>query len=105
MGPKTAKLFVGGNESKYKLWELKISWIPEDSTAIPNYTVTNKSKWQYGFCSKNATIFVKLIRCLDDKILSWIMRDAKDIGQKALTILREHYLLNGKRKVISLYTE
>ena len=34
-----------------------------------------------------------------------MIRDAQDNRRKALTILREHYLLKGKPKVISLYTE
>ena len=33
------------------------------------------------------------------------MRDTRDNGRKALTILREHYLSKGKLKVISLYIE
>ena len=32
------------------------------------------------------------------------MRDAKD-DEKAISILREHYMLSGKPKVIFLYTE
>ena len=35
--------------------------------------------------------------------MSLIIRDAKDNERKALTSLREHYLLKGKAKVISLY--
>ena len=33
------------------------------------------------------------------------MRDAKDDGKKALQILKEHYMSQGKPKVIALYTE
>ena len=35
---------------------------------------------------KNATVFTKLIQYLDDKILSLVIRDARDNGRKALTI-------------------
>ena len=34
-----------------------------------------------------------------------MIRDARNNGRKALTILRKHYLLKGKPKAISLYTE
>ena len=57
------------------------------------------------FVEKNATVFPKLIQCLDDKSLSFILRDAKDNEWKALGILREYYLSKRKPKVISLYTE
>ena len=57
------------------------------------------------FVEKNKTVFVTLIQYLDDKILSLVIRDPKDNGRKALGILREHYLLKGKPKVIFLYTE
>ena len=57
------------------------------------------------FVEKNATLFAELIQYLDDKSLSLVIRDAWDNGRKALIILREHYLLKGKPKVISLCTE
>ena len=57
------------------------------------------------FVEKNATMFAELIQYLDDSSLSLVMRDAKDNERKTLRILREHYLLKGKPKVISLYTE
>ena len=57
------------------------------------------------FIEKNATIFIEFTKYLDDESLSFVMRDAKDNRQKALGILREHYLLKRKPKVISIYTE
>ena len=57
------------------------------------------------FVEKNATVFAELIQYLDDKSLSLVIRNTRDNGRKALTILRDHYLSKGKPKVISLYTE
>ena len=57
------------------------------------------------FVEKNAKVFAELILNLDNKSLSLIMRDAKDNRWKALGMVREHYLLKGKPKVISFYTE
>ena len=57
------------------------------------------------FIKKNAIVFAELIQNLNDRSLSLVIRDARDNGRKALTILREHYLSKGKPKVISLYTE
>ena len=57
------------------------------------------------FIEKNATVFIDFIQCLDDRSLLLVMRDTKDNGQKALAILREHYLSKGKSKAISLYTK
>jgi hypothetical protein len=54
---------------------------------------------------KLAEAFAELIQCLDDKSLSLIIRDAKDDGRRALEILREHYLGQGKPRIVSLYTE
>ncbi len=61
----------------------KVPQIPEDS--ISTNTVTNRSKWWYRFCRKNATVFDKLIQCLDDRSLLVIWY-AKDSGQKALAM-------------------
>ena len=57
------------------------------------------------FVEKNATEFAELIRYLDYKSLSLVIRDAWDNGRKALTILRKYYLLKEKPKDISLYIE
>ena len=57
------------------------------------------------FVEKNATVFAELIQYLDDKNILFVIRDARVNDRKALTILREHYLSEGKPKLISLYTE
>ena len=54
---------------------------------------------------KNAEAFAELIRCLDDRSLSLVIRDAMDDGRKALQILRDHYLGKSKPRIIALYTE
>ena len=51
------------------------------------------------------TLNAELIKLLDDRGLALIMCDAKDDGKKALQILKEHYMSQGKPKVIALYTE
>jgi hypothetical protein len=42
---------------------------------------------------------------LDDRSLALIIRDAKNDGKKALSILREYYLSRSKPRVIGLYIE
>lgn len=54
---------------------------------------------------KHKDIFEELIQVLDDRSLALTMRDAKDDGRKAMKILREHYLSQGKPKMIALDTE
>ena len=54
---------------------------------------------------QNAEAFATLVQCLDDRSLSLIIRDAKDDETRAVKILREHYLSQGKPRVIALYTE
>ena len=55
------------------------------------------------FVDKNITVFAKLIQYLSNKSLSLAMKDAKANGQKALRILREHYLSKGKQSYFPLY--
>ena len=54
---------------------------------------------------KNEEAFAELIQFLDDRSLSLVMRDAKDKGREALSILRKHYRGKGKQRIIWLYTE
>ena len=50
-------------------------------------------------------VYGELVRVLDDKSLSLIIRDAKDKGKEALQILRDYYIGATKPRIISLYTE
>ena len=54
---------------------------------------------------KNEECYAELIKFLDDKSLSLVMREAVDDGSKALKILRSHYASQGKPRIFSLYTE
>ena len=51
------------------------------------------------------TVFAEIVQCLDNRSLTLVMRDAKDDGRKPIEILREHYVGEGKPRVIALYTE
>ena len=97
-GPRS-RLIFDGDERRYELWEAKFY----------GYFHTLKLKKELEKdvpdAGKNADIYVELIQLLDDRSLALIMRDAKDDGKKALQILKEHYMSQGKPKVIALYTE
>ena len=57
------------------------------------------------FIEKNAIVFAKVVQYLNDKSLSLVIRNARDNGRKATTILRKQYLSKGKLNIISLYIE
>ena len=106
-GSKAAKLFFffDGNESKYELWAVKFQgYLRIQHLHQIILSATDKSG-DMDFIEKNATIFAKLIQYLNDKSLSLVIREAQDNGRKALRILREHYLLKGKLKVIFIRVE
>ena len=54
---------------------------------------------------RNEKAYNELIQFLDDKSLSFVMREASDNGREALRILRDHYAGKGKPRIISLYAE
>ena len=85
-GPRAAKLFFDGNESKYELWEVKFQWYLQHLHQLI-LSPTDLSD-DINFVEKNATVFAELLQYLDDKSLSFVIRDACDNGRKALTILR-----------------
>ena len=96
------RLYFNGDESKYELFDIKfcghlrLQGLHVELEKTPPEVIDQ---------SKNALIFAELCLVLDDKSLSLIIRDAKDDGVKALTILREHYLGKSKPRIISLYAE
>ena len=97
-GPRS-RLIFDGDGRRYKLWEAKFY----------GYLHTLKFKKELEKdvpdAVKNADVYAELIQLLDDKSLALIMRDAKNDGKKALQILKEHYMSQGKPKVIALHTE
>ena len=100
-GPRAAKHFFDGDESKYELWEVKFLGYLRIQHLHQIVLLPTDQSDDMDFIEKNETVFAELIQYLDDKNLSLVIRDARDIGRKALTILREHYLSKGKRKISS----
>ena len=95
-----SRLIFDGDERRYELWGAKFY----------GYLHTLKLKKELEKdvpdAGKNADVHAELIQLVDDRSLFLlIMRDAKDDGKKALQILKEHYMSQGKPKVIALYTE
>ena len=92
-----------GDENKYELWEVKFLGYMRLQKLykifIPSSDEEELSE------AKNADAFAELVQCLDDRSLVLVIREAKDDGRKALTVLREHYQGKGKPRIISLYTE
>ena len=97
-GPRRRWLF-DGDERKYEFWEAKFYGYL--------HTLKLKSELEKNppTADKNADIYAELIQLLDDRSLALIMRDARDNRKKALKMLREHYMGQGKPKIIALYTE
>ena len=101
------RLMFSGDESSYELWEVKFLGhmrihklhdviLPATDGGMQDADVEE---------DKNAEAFATLVQCLDDRSLALVIRDAKDNGREALKILRQHYLSQGKPRVIALYTE
>ena len=82
-GPRAAKPFFDGDESKYELWEVKfLGYLRIQHLHQIILSPTDKDDGM-DFVEKNATIFAKLIQYLDNKSLSLAIRDAWDNGRKA----------------------
>ena len=107
-GPPTSgrwqNLQFHGDERRYEQWEVKFMGYMRlkklKSTIDPSSTTQLADH-----DDKNEEAFAELIQFLDDRSLSLVMRDAKDKGREALSILREHYRGKGKQRIICLYTE
>ncbi|CAM1320678.1 Uncharacterised protein r2_g2903 [Pycnogonum litorale] len=102
-GP-SRRLYFDGDQAKYELWEVK--FLGQMRLLKLHDVLVPRADENEPPCSeKNCDAFAELIQYLDDRSLSLVIRDARDDGRKALKILRDHYLGNGKPRVIALYTE
>ncbi|CAB4013210.1 Retrovirus-related Pol poly from transposon TNT 1-94 [Paramuricea clavata] len=99
-GPRRGLLF-NGDESKYELWEVKFLAQMRLQKLHDVFVPGDKEP----DASRNGDAFAELVQCLDDRSLALVIREAKDDGQRALEILRQHYQGKSKPRVISLYTE
>ena len=52
---------------------------------------------------RNENAYAELIQFLDDRSLGFVMSEAADNGYRALQILREHYSVPSKPRIITLY--
>ena len=98
-GPCKYRVF-DGDEEKYELWEAKFLGYMRLRKLLDVITDAGTPDVE-----KNAEAYAELVQYLDDRSLSLIIRDAKDQGNKALQILRDHYLGRSKPRIIALYTE
>ena len=54
---------------------------------------------------ENERAFAELIQYLDKSSLSLVMKDARDKGREAFSILKEHYAGFSKPRIITSYNE
>ena len=98
-GTSKNRLIFNGDEGYYELWETKFLAHLHLRDLGDVLDVDSPD------AAKNKKVFAELVLLLDDVSLSLVMRDAKDDGKSAVTILREHYLGKSKPRIISLYSE
>ena len=100
-GPRAAKLFFNGNESKYELWEVKfLGYLRIQHLHQIILSPTDQSD-DMDPVEKNGIIFAELIQYLNDKSLSLVIKDAQDNGKKSLNNIKGTLLV--KRKAESYF--
>ena len=97
-GPRS-RLTFDGDERRYELWRAKFY------AYLHILKLKKELEKDVPDAGKNADVYAELIQLIDDRSLALIMRDAKENGKKALQILKEHYISQGKPKVIAMCTE
>ena len=102
-GPRTAKLFFDGDESKYKLWEMKtLGYLKIQHLHQIVESPTDQSD-NMDFIEKNATVFTELIQYLDNRSLSLVMRDARDKKKSLRNIEGTLFIKRKAESYFSLY--
>ena len=96
-------LHFSGDEKQWELWEERfMAYIRQKKL----YDVIQPAEADAAVdAGKNAEAYAELVRCLDDRSLGLIMRDAKNDGRKAMQLLRTHYAGSGKARIIMLYNQ
>ncbi|XP_017281174.1 uncharacterized protein LOC108241503 [Kryptolebias marmoratus] len=106
-----SKLAFDGDEKNYELWETRFlehlgsQGLKDAILSEPTRGESDEDSETEEDGEKNAEAYAELVRCLDDKSLSLVTRDAADDGRRALRILRDHYAGKGKPQMVNLYAE
>ncbi|GFO16134.1 CCHC-type Zinc finger, nucleic acid binding protein a [Plakobranchus ocellatus] len=101
---RTFRILFDGDERKFSLWETKFLGFMRVRNLHSVFKDLSNQDTPVD-ANKNEEAYAELVQVLDDRSVSLIIRDARDDGQKALQILRNHYRPTGKPRVITLYTE
>ena len=96
-------LFFTGDEKQWELWEERFMAYMRQKKLHDIIDPANQNAQVNQ--NKNAEAYSELVRCLDDRSLGLIMRDAKNDGRKAMKILKSHYAGSGKPRIIMLYNQ
>ena len=119
------RLHFDGDERNFELWHVKFMGYmtlrglkdvidpppPSSTVNLETAPSTNEDGTPVVVTStdpdpvKNAEAYAELIMYIDDRSLSLVMRDAANDGRKAMKILREHYMGQGKPRIITLWCE
>ena len=102
-GPSNSQwrnIYFDGDERKFEVWEVKFLGYMRIKKLKHVLVGTEEIT-----ADENENAYSELIQFLDERSISLIMRDARDDGRKAFSILREHYAGSGKPRVIALYTQ
>ena len=104
-GPRNRweNLMFNGDADRYEQWEVKMLAYMK-LKKLKKIILPAVDENEAVDDDKNDEAFSELVQFLDDTSLGLVIRDAKDDGRKALSILREHYAGSGKPRIISLYT-
>ena len=101
-----SNLRFDGKECNYEIWEekflthLRLAKLHQVGEDRQNDLTAEEAAI---LAEKNANVYAMLIPLLDDRSSTLVMRDAKNDGRKAITILRNHYRGSGAPRIISLY--
>ena len=98
------QLYFNGDEKQWELWEERFMAYMRQKKLHDVIDPTEADDTAVD-AVKNAEAYAELVRCLDDRSLGLIMRDAKNDGRKALKILRSHYAGSSKPRIIMLYNQ
>ena len=93
------KLHFSGNPNDYKQWQTRAKF------HLRKLNLLSVLDEQRPDIEKNSDLFTVLVNLIDDKSLKLIQDVAFDDGQKAWTILNNHYLGDTEQRTFKVLTE
>ena len=100
-----SRIYIDRNAESFQVWETRFAnYLYTIDKGLYEGIVGDDEEGEH-FAENNRRVYAELVKVIDKRSLHLIMHDTANDGRAAFRILKEHYAITEKPRVLSLYDE